>query len=225
MTATRLIPLAITCADARAACVAGVDAAGRWLRPEPVTVGAVIRPGGPYRYGWPVDLELGPTRAPDPRPEDRHLLSAARPCDEPLGEDRWAELLSRTADPDVTTALAGRRSVGLVRAEIRRLHHRTASSGRSHLRAEFTDERGETFDWIVPDLRMVRAFPAGDAGRAEEFAARWARSTIHLAVGLTKPTGRDPGRFGGCHPLVVGVHPEPGAPVPWQQPEGAMTKG
>ncbi|WP_030241107.1 hypothetical protein [Streptomyces sp. NRRL S-350] len=199
-----LVPLAVTLDADGGACVAGLDADGRWIRPEPVTAGEV-GPDGPYAFFRPVRIGLGPSTEADARPEDRTVLEAPRPAGQALDAAARERLLNETADATVAEAFAGERSAGLVLATVRRIYGRRSTGGRSFLRVEFTDASGAEYDWIVRDWRLVRRFPAPVEGPLPGSAG-----PCFLSIGLTKPNGRFPGRFRGCHPLVVGVHSERG---------------
>ncbi|MEU8588291.1 hypothetical protein AB0C59_15025 [Streptomyces sp. NPDC048664] len=193
------LPLAVTLDTDGGACVAGLDADGRWIRPEPVTADEV-GPEGPYAFFRPVRLGLGPSTEPDARPEDRAVRTPPRPAGEALGAAARARLLRDSADAGVEAAFAGERSAGLVAVQVRRLYGRPSTGGRSFLRMEFTDASGAEHDWIVRDRRLVRRFPAPHQDPPPDLAG-----PCFLSIGLTKPNGRFPGRFRGCHPLVVGV--------------------
>ncbi|MCG0287988.1 hypothetical protein [Streptomyces sp. PSAA01] len=203
MTGT-LLPLAVTLDAGGGACVAGLDLDGRWIRPEPVTA-EQVGPEGPYAFFHPVRIGLGPSTEPDARPEDRAVIAPPRPAGPALDPAMRERLLKDTADATVEKAFAGERSAGLVPADVRRVYGRRATGGRSFLRLEFTDASGAEHDWIVRDARLVRAFPAPLEGPLPDLAG-----PCFLSIGLTKPNGRFPGRFRGCHPLVVGVLSERG---------------
>ncbi|MFD7424404.1 hypothetical protein ACFV6M_28730 [Streptomyces californicus] len=86
--------------------------------------------------------------------------------------------------------------------------HQRSTGGRTFLRLEFTDNTGERFDWIVRDVRLLDAGPGEIALPVGPEAP-----LLYAAVGLTHPNHRFPGRFRGCHPLVVGLHPADGSPL------------
>jgi hypothetical protein len=208
-----LVPLAVTLAEGGDACVAGLTADGAWLRPEPVTAGQVSGADPAYAFFRSVSLVLAPSAEPDARSEDRAVVSGPWPGVPLVGSAR-SELLRKHADADVEEAFRGERSTGLVAARPTRLRHRRATGGRTFLRLTFTDASGTGYDWIVRDVRLLHdpAFAAGVAD-PDDVAPALAgphAPPLYLAVGLTKPNGRFPGRFRGCHPLVVGVHPADG---------------
>ncbi len=205
---TEFVPLAVTLDGAGGACVAGVTAEGRWLRPEPVTAAQVAGPDPVYAVHHPVRLPLGPATGDGARPEDRAAAGAPRRAGPPAEPARRAALLAAVADPDVATAFAGGRSAGLVAVRPLGYRHQRSTGGRTFLRLEFTDNTGERFDWIVRDVRLLDAGPGEIALPAGPEAP-----LLYAAVGLTHPNHRFPGRFRGCHPLVVGLHPADGSPL------------
>lgn len=205
---TEFVPLAVTLDGAGGACVAGVTAEGRWLRPEPVTAAQVAGPDPVYAVHHPVRLPLGPATGDGARPEDRAAGGAPRRAGPPAEPARRAALLAAVADPDVATAFAGGRSAGLVAVRPLGYRHQRSTGGRTFLRLEFTDNTGERFDWIVRDVRLLDAGPGEIALPAGPEAP-----LLYAAVGLTHPNHRFPGRFRGCHPLVVGLHPADGSPL------------
>lgn len=208
-----ILPMAITEADDEHACVAALTEAGEWVRPEPVPLDAVAdgAPAG-WRYGRWMSVRLVAPTVADPRPEDRALL--AEPA---IGvqwpADRCRDWADRFTDPDVRSAFAGERSLGLVYARLHRAYVKAATGGRRFVRFAFSDSTGAEFDWIVPDVRVARPLLA--ASRWPDGGPAHARlpepGPVLLTLGLTRPNNRFPGRFRGCHPLVVGVHPIPAA--------------
>lgn len=145
------------------------------------------------------------------RPEDRLIIG--NPVLENLvGPIVYHKLLAAIADPDVCTAFAGIRSVGLIRARVEDIYARRHTGGRTFLRVIFKDSANERFDWIIAELATaealghVRDTATLDHSRAELWLDQTAASEVFLAIGLTLPNRAFPGRFGGCHPLVVGVH-------------------
>ncbi|ANN17146.1 hypothetical protein SD37_16850 [Amycolatopsis orientalis] len=200
---TTLVPLAITLDTEGGACVAGVTAAGRWLRPEPVTAADVTGAVPRYRFFQPVTVTLAASAEPGARPEDRAIAGPVTDAGPALDTAERAGLLDRIADDSVERAFAGERSAGLVRARVRGFERRRSTGGRSFVRVAFTDPAGADHDWIVRDVRVLRAF--GETGDLTGAQTVLAAAPVFLSIGLTKPNGRFPGRFRGCHPLVVGV--------------------
>lgn len=225
--ATELVPLAVTLDTEGGACVAGVTAQGRWLRPEPVTAAEVTGADPVYTMHRPVRLDLGPATGGDARPEDRAVRGTPRRAGPFAGPDERAALLAAVADPDVATAFADGRSAGLVAVRPLRYRRQRSTGGRTFLRLEFTDRTGERFDWIVRDVRLLldndlRLPPNGDADGRDPgtLPAGPGAPELFAAVGLTHPNHRFPGRFRGCHPLVVGLHPADGSPITAVRPDG-----
>ena len=205
-----LIPLVITLDTESGACVSGLTRDGRWLRPEPVTVEQVSPDNALYRYFHPVTVGMSASHAADARPEDRDIVRPAEPAGPALPAAQRVALLDRFADPSVAEAFSGSRSVGVVRVQVHRLHWQRSTGGKNFLRMEFADPLGEIHDWIVRDIQLLQAFPHPQSqvgtSTLETFLGHLAAEPIYISVGLTKPNGRFPGRFRGCHPLVVGVH-------------------
>jgi hypothetical protein len=217
MTKVDMLPLAITLESDVEACVAGVDGSGAWIRPSPIPPRLVSGPDPAFAYRRRALLAVG--AAPPPaRPEDRSLLSAPRrgALVEEADHDR---LLGAVADAGVEGGFEGGRSAALIAAEVRDIYARRHTRGRSFLRIVFTDATGDTFDWLCPELRTVQSLAPFISDGALDPAARrsWldahASARLFLAIGLTFPTRTYESRFGGCHPLVVGIH-RPGTPCP-----------
>lgn len=212
----RFLPLAITRVDERHGCVGAVREDGGWIRPEPTYLADVEAPDSPYSYDrWTV-AEVTPSSSEDARPEDRDLAPGAAPrADEPLPVAERPSFLARHLDADADSAFAEERSLGLVEVDLDRFYVRRSTGGRFFLRAEFHDGAGERHDWIVPDITFGdRLWPHVDEGIldprvAESLADTLADARVYFCLGLTHPNHRFPGRFRGCHPLVVGVHTVP----------------
>jgi hypothetical protein len=207
--------MAITKADETHACVGALTADGEWVRPEPVTLNDVAGSASAWRYQHWTRAVLGPPTVEDPRPEDRALLGRAELA------DRWSAARCRHfadsyVDATVYQALSGDRSLGMVYARLHRIYLKRATRGRVFLRFVFSDATGEEFDWIVPDIAI--SVPLRAQGRDGQLpgpaaerscAALQQHGPLLLTLGLTRPNNRFPGKFRGCHPLVVGVHPAP----------------
>jgi hypothetical protein len=209
-----ILPMAITKADDTHACVGALTADGTWVRPEPVTLDDVTGSASPWRYGHWTQAMLGPPTVGDPRPEDRALYGAD--LREQWSAPRCRRFADKYVDATVYEALSGQRTLGMVYANLRRVYTKRATRGRVFARFAFADATGEEFDWIVPDITI--AVPLLAQARDGDLPASMAERTrdalqqhgpLLLALGLTRPNNRFPGRFRGCHPLVVGVHPAP----------------
>ncbi|HEX3763100.1 MAG TPA: hypothetical protein VHW23_30595 [Kofleriaceae bacterium] len=210
MTAVRFQPLAITRADDREGCVGAVTSEGQWFRPQPVTADDVDPDRGIYRYGRWYEADVVPAFDADARPEDHQLVGPVR---ELAGGAAlaWPALVR----PSIADALDDDRSLGLVRARIVQLYARRSLGKKTFLRAVFCDDTGERYDWIVPEVAFGQlAWPhVADTvlapGWAADLVGFLARAQTYVTVGLTRPNGRFPGKFRGCHPLVVGLHSAP----------------
>ena len=140
----KFLPLAITRAEGRYACIGAVGEDGGWLRPEPIYVEDVESPDTNYVYFHWTAARLKASTADDARPEDRdldregegpQLLSA-------LTEDERLRFLIGHADEDVASAFAGERSLGLVEVEVKNFYVKRSTGGRSFVRGEFADRAG-----------------------------------------------------------------------------------
>jgi hypothetical protein len=213
----KFVPLAITRAEGRYACIGAVAEDGGWLRPEPIYVEDVESAGSSYRYFHWTAARLKASTASDARPEDRDLdmedesprLLSAMPDEERL------PFLVKHADGDVASAFEGERSLGLVEVGVRNFYVKRATGGRSFVRGEFGDGAGRVYDWIIPEIDFGRAIRphVADGSLAPDFAERLLQTfgsvRTFFTVGLTKPNFRFPGKFRDCHPLVVGIHSAP----------------
>lgn len=213
----KFLPLAITRAEGRYACIGAVGEDGGWLRPEPIYVEDVESPDTKYIYFHWTAACLKASTADDARPEDRdldkeregpRLLSA-------LTEEERLHFLLRHADDDVASAFAGERSLGLVEVDVKNFYVKRSTGGRSFVRGEFADRMGRVYDWIIPEIafgRVVRPH-INDSVLEPSFVERlllaFGRVRTFFTVGLTKPNFRFPGKFRNCHPLIVGIHSAP----------------
>lgn len=215
LSTTRFLPLAITRSGLDHACVGAISDAGRWVRPQPIALTQVSGPHASFAYEVWHEAALVPAQAHDRRPEDHDLVSANIQQHDTLSRDARLALLRRVCDADVSAAISGERSLGLVRARVQQVCVRRATGGRRFLRMAFEDQARESYDWIVPELRFADA--AAPHFHGDDLDSAWAGRLVdvlcsvetYLTVGLTKPNHRFPGKFRGCHPLVVGVHSEP----------------
>lgn len=208
-----VLPLAITRAEGRAGCIAALDCKGDWIRPEPVTEAQVSGEQVCYRYRHSTRLCLAP-RQPGGRREDRPVLGIPQLLG-PVDPAIWRKRLLSARDTCVTQAFSADRTVGLVRARVASVYTRRHTRGRWFARMEFTDDAGEQFDWIVPEVKLVDILApqidceGGVLGSFAQMVCRALSGEVFLTIGLTLPNDRMPGRFGGCHPLVVGIHSFP----------------
>lgn len=203
-------PLAITRAEG-CGCVGAISADGRFVRPHPVSLADVDPVRGIYRYGVWYRAQLQPSAAADARPEDRDLTSDVQVLGEAPGASLWS-WLTRVESPSVMQALAAGRSLGVVRARVERAYVTASVRGRRHLRLSFCDATSARYDWIIPEVIFCDL--AWPHAQGTELELGWSRRLVdllsttetYLTLGLTKPNQRFPGKFGGCHPLVVGLH-------------------
>lgn len=213
---TRFIPLAITRVDQTFACVGAITDEGRWVRPEPVLLREVEDPAGPYHYHVWVRAVLGRSIASEPRPEDCAVLPDQTPQVETImhaGERQ--EFMCRHTDSDVDSVFCNGRSLGLIEARVLHLYSRKSTRGRHFICSKFQDRSGKIYDWVVPELRFCTHF--GHQVERQEMMVPFPTGILRifeqvqcfLSVGLTRPNHRFPGAFGGCQPLVVGVHTFP----------------
>jgi hypothetical protein len=209
--------MAITKADDTHACVGALTMDWQWVRPEPVTLDDVSGTTSAWRYGHWTRVELGPPTVDDPRPEDRALRGGAELAGQWTAA-RCREFADSRVDATVEAALSGYRSLGMVHARLHRVYAKRATRGRLFIRFVFSDVTGEEFDWIVPDVACsVPLLSQARDGQLPAATADGIRDALQehgpllLTLGLTRPNNRLPGKFRGCHPLVVGVHPVPAA--------------
>jgi hypothetical protein len=211
---SRFVPIAITIAEDGYGCVAGVDEARQWIRPEPILAAEISAPDTPYHHFTWTEAEVGPPTVADPRPEDRSLSGRPVPIAR-LDPKERADLIRRILDPDVDRCFSGERTLGLVRARIERIYVWSWVAEQRFIRAVFHDASGARHDWIAPDFRLGSACAEGGSpaipleSRVDRVSRALVASETFLAVSLTRPQVRFPGKVRGCHPLVVGVHSEP----------------
>lgn len=213
----KFLPLAITRVDEHDACVGSIADDGRWVRPSPVTLAEVTSPGTPYRYFCWVEAQMKPSALPDARPEDHDLCNenGSPKMLSSLADDERLKFLLTHLDPDVESAFANERSLGLVEVSVGKVYLKQATGGRHFIRVSFSDASGTNYDWIVPDIMFGRVvWPLV----AEKVLPPAAANRLHavlgnvrtfFTVGLTNPNQRFPGKFRDCHPLVVGIHTDP----------------
>jgi len=206
-----LLPVAITGGEGPSGCVAALTLDGTWVRPGPIAASTLYSSESPFSYGRLTSLVSKPCQADDARAEDHELLNS--PCLGPVlsAETRMA-LYRRVEVNSVYQSLDGYHSLALIRPKLEKVYVRRSFKGVRYVRAVFCDGAGDNFDWIVMDLGFLRRVePLDDGGVSSRLDAETERlqaSSLWFALGLTNVDDRFPGRFGGCHPLVVGVHAE-----------------
>ena len=98
--------------------------------------------------------------------------------------------------------------MGVIRVRALDVHVGRSTGRRLFHRLRFIDASDELFDWIVRDVRVLNTFSQLNsqegAQRLRTFSESIADTAVYISIGLTKPNHRFPGRFRGCHPLVVG---------------------
>lgn len=206
-----IVPLAITLDGAGAGCVAGFDCVNnQWIRPEPIMESDVIFPAGQFEMFQPCVLMVNDPNASDARPEDRSWLREHGVIHQGLLKpEARRRLLERICDQTVETAFRNQRSIGVIRVRILEMYIGRSTGRRAFHRLRFVDASDETFDWIVRDVRVLDAFSHLDSPEGQQrlcaFSDSVTGTTTYISIGLTKPNYRFPGRFRGCHPLVVGL--------------------
>ena len=213
----KFLPLAITRAEGREACIGALAGDGSWVRPEPIYLEDVERSDSSYRYFHWTEAYLGASTAEQSRPEDRDLSreDAGPQLVSALPETERLPFLVKHADANVDAAFAEERSLGLIEVCVKGFYVKRATGGRSFIRGQFSDSTGEVYDWIIPEIefgrvvwpRVAEGLLAPDC--AERLVEIFTRVRTFFTIGLTKPNFRFPGKFRDCHPLIVGIHSEP----------------
>jgi hypothetical protein len=221
-TPTRFITMGISKVSEHEACVGALRPDGTWVRPESPTLSDVKAANSAFVYFRWASAALGESIENNPRPEDHHILHA------PFGEEKLPEaarleFLRKHQDPGAEAAFAGERSLGLIKATVQRVYHKQSTGGRRFLRAEFTDGTGELYDWIITEVRFPEEISAYlvDGQISPEFGEKlysiFSSAETYFTIALTKPNNRFPGKFRGCHPVIIGIHTVPDyKPALWQ---------
>lgn len=212
-------------------CTAGIDEAGRWVRPVRHLSEQALRGTGASDYSLlPIDffhggkshlVNLGVTRfyltqhAPNPpHVEDWIIDSRTKPeLLKKLSPPEQQEFLGSNTEPGLSRLLpAPEASLCLIRPENFSFLFRAAPSGDDvSVRSSFTAGRDNLSDIACTDLRMRALGRSMLSGKDSETELRlreedfWRRgkSAIYLAVGLSR-------LYQGRHwLLVVGVHSIP----------------
>ncbi|HLJ27748.1 MAG TPA: hypothetical protein VKY85_13640 [Candidatus Angelobacter sp.] len=210
----RFVPMGISKVSDVEACVGAIAEDGSWVRPETPTLAEVKASDSPFVYFQWANAELVESLARDPRPEDHHMVQRAQ-CEDWLAEEERFEFIRTHLDASAEDAFAGLRSLGLIQVAVRRFYMKQSTGGRVFLRVEFTDGRGDTYDWIISEVgfpeKIAPYLVNGDI--TPEFAKKLAdifqAAEVYFAIALTKPNNRFPGKFRGCHPVVIGIHTMP----------------
>jgi hypothetical protein len=211
---TRFITMGISKVSEHEACVGAIRVDGSWVRPESPTMAEIKAPESAFAYFRWASAALGESIELNPRPEDHHILHA------PFGEEKLSDqdqlaFLRRHQDSGAEAAFAGERSLGLIQAKINKIFVKQSTGGRTFLRAEFTDGQGETYDWIITEVRfpeLIAPFLV-DGQISPDFGDKlvniFRSAEVYFTIALTKPNNRFPGKFRGCHPVIIGIHSVP----------------
>lgn len=211
---TTILPLAITRFGDGNGCVGGLADNGTWIRPLPMTEELLTGPQKPFSYKNFTRVRLAPRRDGQ-RIEDRDMVSFPSLGSEVSEEDR-ARILARNSDENVEAVFeATDRTLGIVEVQIENVSIRRFTGRRKILRCTFLDTKGERYDWMVPEIRLnYYVANYGDDTLRNQRAMQisdWLQriELIYAVIGLTTPNERFPGRYRGCHPLIVGLHTLP----------------
>ena len=152
--AVDVLPLAITLTGRVWGCVGAVTDRGGWLRPEPIAAADLERNDTPFGYDRWVRVTLGPSREDDARLEDRELFAEAFPPQliRRVTESERLLLLEGHCDPSVESIFAKNRSLGLIRARLRRLYVKRSIGGRA-----FVQVQHGVFDLGVVELAVLES--------------------------------------------------------------------
>ncbi|HLJ91521.1 MAG TPA: hypothetical protein VKZ53_32280 [Candidatus Angelobacter sp.] len=210
----RFVPMGISKVSDVEACVGAISEDGSWVRPEIPTLAEVKASDSPFVYFQWANAELGESHERDPRPEDHHMIRRALP-ESAMADESRLDLIRSHQDATCEDAFAGLRSLGLVKVKVGKFYMKRSTGGRVFLRTEFTDGRNDTYDWIVSEVKFPEEIapylvegdipPALAAKLAEIFQS----AEVYFTIALTKPNNRFPGKFRGCHPVVIGIHAFP----------------
>jgi hypothetical protein len=210
----RFVPMGISKVSDVEACVGAISEDGSWVRPETPTLAEVKASDSPFVYFQWANAELGESLARDPRPEDHHMVRRALP-ETSISEQERLAFIHTHLDPSAEAAFSGLRSLGLIKVQVHKFYMKQSTAGRRFLRVEFTDAKGDTYDWIVsevkfpekiaPYLRENEITPEFGKKLADFFQS----AEVYFTLALTKPNNRFPGKFRGCHPVVIGIHTSP----------------
>jgi hypothetical protein len=210
----RFVPMGISKVSDVEACVGAIAENGTWVRPEIPTLTEVKASDSPFVYFQWANAELGESLAQDPRPEDHHMVRRAQK-ENCLPEQDRLDFIRRHLDPSAEAAFAGLRSLGLIKVQVHRFYMKQSTGGRVFLRVEFTDGKGDTYDWIVSEVKFpeVIAPYLVNADIPPELTGKligiFQSAEVYFTIALTKPNNRFPGKFRGCHPVVIGIHTAP----------------
>ncbi len=206
----KILPLAVTMSDDKNACVAGINKHKDWIRPGPIDCEHIENALYSYQY-WN-QLTLIKDDSISARPEDHIIKSVSEDNHEAVTEKSKLQLIKVIEDDCAIDSFSKNRSVGIINVNVHNLYWKRSTGGRRFLRLCFTDSTLESFDWIVPELRIgeyADQFKIKESNEITPLLQNLKSTEVYLTIGLTKPNNRFPGKFRGCHPLIVGVHTFP----------------
>lgn len=210
----RFVTMGISKVSESEACVGAIAEDGTWVRPETPTLAEAKAGDSPFVYFQWANAELEESLAGDARPEDHHMVRRAR-AEWQLPNSSQLDFLRSHLDESAEDAFAGLRSLGLIRVSVNRIYMKQSTGGRVFTRVEFTDGRGDTYDWIISEVRFPELLAShlvnGEipAALGEKLNAFFRSAEVYFTLALTKPNNRFPGKFRGCHPVVIGIHTSP----------------
>ncbi|HZE81298.1 MAG TPA: hypothetical protein VE604_10375 [Candidatus Polarisedimenticolia bacterium] len=224
----RFVPLGISKVSDVEACVGAISEDGSWVRPETPTLAEVKASDSPFVYFQWANAELGESLAGDARPEDHHMVRRAE-RENWIAEQERLEFIRTHLDPSAEDGFRGLRSLGLIKVDVQRFYMKRSTAGRRFLRVEFADAKGDCYDWIVSEVRFPEEIaPYLQEGEiTPEFGKKLAdffhSAEVYFTIALTKPNNRFPGKFRGCHPVVIGIHTVPDYRVELRREEPARS--
>ncbi len=210
----RFVPLGISKVSDLEACVGAISADGSWVRPETPTLAEVKASDSPFVYFQWANAGLGESLAGDSRPEDQHMVRRAT-REHSIAEEERLQFMRAHLDPSAEEAFSGLRSLGLIKVQVHKFYMKQSTAGRRFLRVEFTDGKGDTYDWIISEVKFPEAIApylteheiTPELGK--KLADFFQCAEVYFTIALTKPNNRFPGKFRGCHPVVIGIHTVP----------------
>ncbi len=209
-------PLAITRSDNTYGCVGSVTQSGQWIRPIPILASTLEQEHSIFKYFNWTQIQVDISHEPDARLEDRQLINTEKISDRIICDHDRLCLFDSILKNNVDDVFNDSVSLGLIRAQIKNLYIKRSTGRRLFIRCVFEDTSGENYDWIVPEIQLGKiVWPYVEKDESlnndvlDSLLNRFSRTQVYLTLGLTTPNNRFPGRFRGCHPLVVGIHTIP----------------
>lgn len=211
-----LTVLAVTRPEKRGrVCVAGVTENGEWVRPQDVYEADTQN----FKNLCVSKVYLDAWRGRRARKEDRFFVCGEGVSRE-LSEDEKRAFLEQNLDDSVDAVFKSgkqgeRRSLGLIKPRILRVHEEVAKSGKKshkqYLRFNFKDGSGRTYrGWSCRCDDFYKAW--NDLKQKHRWTYGWRmlwrlrRSETYLVIGLTfSDYGVERLEY-GAYPMIVGVH-------------------